>query len=801
MSDERVTIEVDGRKLEATKGEMLIRVTDAAGISIPRFCYHKKLSVVANCRMCLVEVEKAPKPLPACATPVMDGMVVHTRSEKAVDAQKGTMEFLLINHPLDCPICDQGGECELQDLSLGYGEGVSRFNEGKRAVRDKNIGPLIATDMTRCIHCTRCVRFGDEIAGIRELGATGRGEHMEIGTYIERSVDSEMSGNVIDLCPVGALTNKPYRYTARPWELVQHAMVAPHDAVGSNIYLHSRRGRVMRAVPRDNEQVNETWISDRDRYGHFGQYEQRLERPMLRENGQWREVEWEVALPAAAKMLRAVDASRMGMLASAASSLEELHLFRRLAEGLRCPNLDHRLGLGDFTDQDSAPLFPDLGQSLTSLEQADSVLIVGSNVRKDLPIVHHRLRKAGLRGASIAVINPADFDFRFPLSHQCLAADIGVELAGLTVAVSELTDSPMPMNLRDAIANTAVSEEHRAMAKMLQQGDKTTVLTGALAEGREDYSLLRELVRYIAEATDAVFGELPVAANAVGAWLAGVLPHRGPGGAAVDTSGMHVGEMFARDDMEAFVLLGLEPELDAVDAGAARKALRAAGRVVALSAWQSPEMLEYADVLLPVAAWPESAGTWINLEGRWQGHQGAVPPLGDSRPGWKVLRVLGNELGLSGFDYLSPQDVLNEVRQRISQAEPDLPVTTPVVARAMRPAALMRLGEVPLYSVDPMVRRSSPLQKTTDGLRARQVSMHPHDIERMGLTDAAYVEARQGEGQVVMPLVADERIAEGGVRVCAGLVETRNLGKRFGPVEVVAAEGPVASTAMEQDEA
>ena len=801
MSDERVTIEVDGRKLEASKGEMLIRVTDAAGISIPRFCYHKKLSVVANCRMCLVEVEKAPKPLPACATPVMDGMVVYTRSEKAVDAQKGTMEFLLINHPLDCPICDQGGECELQDLSLGYGEGVSRFNEGKRAVRDKNIGPLIATDMTRCIHCTRCVRFGDEIAGIRELGATGRGEHMEIGTYIERSVDSEMSGNVIDLCPVGALTNKPYRYTARPWELVQHAMVSPHDAVGSNIYLHSRRGRVMRAVPRDNEAVNETWISDRDRYGHFGQYEQRLERPMLRDNGEWREVDWETALAATARMLRGADASRMGMLASASASVEELHLFRRLAEGLRCPNLDHRLGLGDFTDQDTAPLFPDLGQNLASLEQADSLLVVGSNVRKDLPIIHHRLRKGGLRGAQVAVINPADFDFRLPIAQQLIAADIGQELAALALAVSELTGETLPPTLAKAINKLQPGKTHQAMAEQLKAGKKAAVLIGALAEGREDFSLLRALAGFIATATGATYGELPRAANAAGAWLTGVLPHRGPGGQVLDNAGLHAGEMLCRDDMEAFVLLGLEPELDAANPAAARKALRGAGRVVALSAWQSPEMLEYADVLLPVAAWPESAGTWINMEGRWQGHQGAVLPVGQARPGWKVLRVLGNELGLTGFDYLSPEDVVNEARSQISEASVDTSPAEPRVAEALRPSQLMRLGEVPLYSSDPMVRRSAPLQKTADAVRARKVAMHPADIKRLGLEDADYAQVRQGEGTAVMPLLVDDSLAEGVVRVCAGLGETRELGPRFGAVEVVAAQGPVASVAVEQHEA
>ncbi len=786
MSDELVTIEVDGRTLQAPKGEMLIRVTDDAGISVPRFCYHKKLSVVANCRMCLVDVEKAPKPLPACATPITEGMVVHTRSERALDAQKGTMEFLLINHPLDCPICDQGGECELQDLSLGYGEGISRFNEGKRSVRDKNIGPLIATDMTRCIHCTRCVRFGDEIAGVRELGATGRGEHMEIGTYVERSVDSEMSGNVIDLCPVGALTNKPYRYTARPWELMQHAVVAPHDAVGSAMYLHSRRGQVMRAVPRDHEEVNETWLSDRDRYGHFGQYEERLERPMIREKGEWREVDWQIALALVAKRLGGVDRARLGLLASPASSLEELHLFRQLADGMGCANIDHRLGLGDFSDQDKAPLFPWLGRDVADLEQADAVVLVGTNVRKELPIVHHRLRKAGLRGAAIGVINPADFDLRFPLAGQVVQADIGEALAALAVAVAEITGSALPAALAEATAGVAVDKQHKVLARLLHKGKQASLLLGTLAEARPDYAVLRALALYIAEATGARPGYLPLAANSAGAALAGVLPHRRAGGKASRRKGRHAGDMLGKG-MDAFVLLGVEPELDAWNSGAARKALRDADLVISLSAWRSPEMMEYADVLLPIAAWPETAGTWVNLEGRWQSHQGAVAPPGEARPGWKVLRVLGNELQLEGFDYQSPAEVLDAARDAIGEIEPDMGQSADKPGKRVSVAGLLRTGDIAMYGVDPMVRRSPPLQKTADALAAREVRMHPDDIQRLSLNDAVRVKVSQGADNVVMPLVADERLAAGSVRVSAAVVETRGLGGRWGEIEI----GPV----------
>ncbi|MDH3453311.1 MAG: NADH-quinone oxidoreductase subunit NuoG, partial [Gammaproteobacteria bacterium] len=433
MSDDTVAIEVDGQLLQARKGAMLIEVTDAAGISIPRFCYHHKLSVAANCRMCLVEVEKAPKPMPACATPVMDGMKVFTRSQRALQAQRGTMEFLLINHPLDCPICDQGGECELQDVAMGYGHGVSRYADTKRVVFDKDIGPLIATEMTRCIHCTRCVRFGEEVAGLRELGATGRGENLRIGTYVEKSVVSEMSGNVIDLCPVGALTAKPSRYTARAWELLQHPGIATHDCVGSNLFHHMRDGRVMRVVPKENAAINEVWLSDRDRFSYEGLYsDARLQQPMLKEGSEWHVVEWETALAATGSALQSAAPQDTGFLATPGASLEELYLLQKLARGIGCANVDHRLRQLNFTDQAHDPVMPWLGQNFVELEHVHAALVVAGNVRKDQPLVAHRLRKAALNGGQISLLNVREYEQTFTtLVNEALApGPLVQELAG-----------------------------------------------------------------------------------------------------------------------------------------------------------------------------------------------------------------------------------------------------------------------------------------------------------------------------------------------------------------------------------
>ncbi|HNW79179.1 MAG TPA: NADH-quinone oxidoreductase subunit NuoG, partial [Candidatus Competibacteraceae bacterium] len=663
MSEEQVNIEVNGIPLKARKGAMLIEVTDAAGIPIPRFCYHKKLSIAANCRMCLVEVERAPKPLPACATPVMEGMKVYTESPKAIAAQKGTMEFLLINHPLDCPICDQGGECELQDVALGYGGDVSRFAERKRVVKDKDIGPLVATDMTRCIHCTRCVRFGEEIAGLREMGATGRGENVEIGTYVSKAVASELSGNIIDLCPVGALTAKPSRYKGRSWEYVQHAGIAPHDSVGSNIFIHTLRGQVMRVVPRENEQVNETWLSDRDRFSYEGIYsDDRLSKPLL--GGV--ESEWENALEAAASGLKAViarhGADAVGFLVSPTATVEELYLAQKLARGLGVNNIDHRLRQADFSDQDTAPAFPWLGQSLDALERMGAALLIGSNVRMEQPLVGHRLRKAALAGGQIMFINPRDFDFRFPVAAKVIADPVGMvtALAGVAQAVAELKGEILPAALAP-LALFAPSDSARTMAAHLVNNAAATVLLGNLAVAHPAYAQLRALAVFIARCSGATLGYLPEAANSAGGWLAGALPHRLPGAKPAPRAGLDAQAMLA-DPRKAYVLVGIEPELDCWDGAAALNALQGAELVVALSPYASAVTKRYARVILPVATFAETSGTYVNAEGSWQSFTGASRPFGEARPAWKVLRVLGNLCGLQSFEYLGSEDVLAEAR-------------------------------------------------------------------------------------------------------------------------------------------
>ena len=520
MTEELVTIEVDGRELQAKAGTMLIDVTDQAGIAIPRFCYHKKLSVSANCRMCLVEVEKVPRPLPACATPVTAGMKVRTRSKLAVQAQKGTMEFLLINHPLDCPICDQGGECELQDLAVGYGSDVSRYAEGKRVCFDQDLGPLIATDFTRCIQCTRCVRFGAEIAGIRELGATGRGEHMHIGTYVDKTMDSELSGNVIDLCPVGALTSKPFRFQARAWELVQRDGIAGHDSVGSNLHFHLRGNRILRVHPKENEAINECWLSDRDRFSYEGLYaEDRLTRPMLKEGGVWREASWDEALRVAAHGLKQA-AERSGdslaALVSPSATLEEIHLTRRLFQGLGSNHVDHRLRQGDF--RAPQPAAPWLGCRIAELEEADTVLLIGANPRKDQPLLGHRLRKAAMNGAQVTSIYPRELEFNYR-ADQWVVSPAGM--------VNELAALAKSLGSRKGITNKVKSEErHKALAARLKESKGAKVLLGNLAVAHADYALLLSLAAYVAEHGGATLGILPEAANSVGA---GMLLARGAG--------------------------------------------------------------------------------------------------------------------------------------------------------------------------------------------------------------------------------------------------------------------------------
>ncbi|WP_297527854.1 NADH-quinone oxidoreductase subunit NuoG [Thiohalobacter sp.] len=792
-AEDLVTIEINGRPYQARKGQMVIEITDANGITVPRFCYHPKLPVAANCRMCLVEVEKAPKPLPACATPVADGMKVWTDSDYARDAQKSVMEFLLINHPLDCPICDQGGECELQDVALCYGRDVSRFSEDKRVVADKNIGPLIATDMTRCIHCTRCIRFLENIAGYKELGGLGRGEHTEIGTYVEHAIGSELSGNVIDVCPVGALTSKPFRFRARAWELVQNAVVSPHDCVGSNLYLHSRRGEVMRAVPQENEAINEVWLSDRDRYSYEGiNSGDRLERPMLRDDSGWREVEWEDALAAAAERLRKlvdVSADELGILVSPSATLEEMSLLARIAEGLGCPNIDHRLRQSDFRDDDRAPLFPSLGgTAIADLETRDAVLLVGSNVRKDQPIIGHRLRKAALEGAAIMAINPVDYGFTFDL-----AAAIHVPpsrmvpaLAAVARAVAELKGVELPQGLATLAGPDAVGAEARAIAERLTGAERPQLLFGIGAQMHPRAADLHALGAFIARTTCAALGQLTDGANAAGAWIAGAVPHRAAGGAPAGRKGLNAAAMLD-SPRRAYLLFGCEPDGDFADARAVRKALDTAELVVACTAWDSEVLRETADILLPITPLAETSGTLVNVEGRWQSFAGSVPPCGDARPGWRMLRVLGNLLGLQGFDYVSSEDVRDELRGEVADLslQPGGFVADSVPASATEAdgEGLERIGDPAPYAIDAQVRRATALQQHVDGGPAR-VRINTAEAARLGLAEAGRVRVRQGEAEALLELVIDDRVPDGSAWIPSGAAGSGDLGAAYGRVEL-----------------
>jgi len=787
--NDAVKLEINGQAVTAARGDMIIAVADRNGIRIPRFCYHKKLSIAANCRMCLVEVEKAPKPVPACAFPVADGMKVYTKSRKAIDAQKGTMEFLLINHPLDCPICDQGGECELQDIAMGYGEDVSRYNEAKRVVKDKNIGPLISTDMTRCIHCTRCVRFGEEIAGVRELGATGRGEFMEIGTYIEKALTSEMSGNVIDVCPVGALNAKPSRFAARAWEMIQHPLIAPHDSVGSHIYLHTLRGRAIRMVPRECEFINETWISDRDRFSYQGLYsEDRLLKPTVWRGGVWQETDWENALQSVAQALRGFAPEDVGVLVSPNATLEEMYLLQRITRGIGSNNIDHRVRQSDFSDQDRAPLFPWLGQNIEDLERLDAALLIGSNVRKEQPIAAHRLRKAALKGARIMAINPRDFEFHFPLAEHVVRDPIGVvhALAGVAKAVLRNTSAETPEPLHEVLAGIEPDEGARAIARSLSQSGQNSVLLGNVAVAHPNFAVLRALAFVIAQHTGARFGYLPEAANTAGAWLAGVAPHRLPAGRSLRRPGMHARDLLEQP-RKAYLLFGVEPEFDCDDPARARAAMDQAEFVAVFSPFASEAQRDYADVLLPITCFAETAGTFVNLEGRWQSWRQACTAPGATRPGWKVLRVLGNALGLEGFNYTSAEQVREDLWSCFS-ADVRFDNGVALEETLAMPAAqgLMRAAATPIYALDALVRRAEALQMTPD-VRPAACYLNPRQANKLGLEGAEHVRVRQNGNGIILPLVLDDGVPADCAWIASGNEGVRQLGPAFGAIEIQSA--------------
>lgn len=754
-----IEIEIDGKTIEVEPGSMIIEVADKAGIPIPRFCYHKKLSVAANCRMCLVDVEKAPKPLPACATPVTAGMKVSTCSDKAKDAQRAVMEFLLINHPLDCPICDQGGECELQDISLGYGKDVSRFTEGKRSVDDDNLGSLIATEMTRCIQCTRCVRFGQEIAGIRELGATGRGENMQITTYVQHSLQSEISGNIIDLCPVGALTSKPFRFTARAWELQQSPSIAPHDCLGSNIHLHSRRQKVMRAIPRNNESINETWLSDRDRFSYLAiNSADRITKPMMKQNGVWQETDWQTALEKVAHEFKNIAPEQIAALISPSATTEEQYLLQKLLRAIGCNNIDHRLHQTDFADDAHAPLYPSLGISIEALEAQDAVLLIGANIQREQPLAAHRLRKATLRGAKVSSVNVVDYQFNFDQAEKIIVAPN--QLVSRLVAATD------------------------ALVASLKQSDKKLILLGAIAQNHPEAATIRALAKKIADLSGAQLGYLTEGANSAGAWLAGAIPHRNAAGESVAQVGATASTLL-QQAKKAYLLFGVEPQLDCANPAQAVTALKQADFVVACSPFKANVYLEHADVILPIATFAETSGTYVNVAGDWQSFAAAVPAPDEVRPGWKVLRVLGNLLDVPGFDYVSSEDVRNELKQLTEKANLQVepwPCPTELKEQTHQ---LTRITEWPLYSVDSIVRRAEALQQSA-AHEATAIYINTNLATQLRLQANQLATVIQGNHKVQLPVMLDERIPDNSVWIPAGREETANLGESFGAIEIYA---------------
>lgn len=772
-----VEIEIDGKKVEVQEGSMVMDAANRLGTYIPHFCYHKKLSIAANCRMCLVEVEKAPKPLPACATPVTAGMIVRTHSEKAVKAQKDVMQFLLINHPLDCPICDQGGECQLQDLAVGYGPSSSRYEEEKRVVHAKDAGPLISMkEMSRCIHCTRCVRFGQEIAGVMEFGMLNRGEHSEITTFVNKTVDSELSGNMIDLCPVGALTSKPFRYSARTWELSRRKSVSPHDSLGANLVVQVKGAQVMRVLPLENDAINECWLSDRDRFAYEGlNSADRLTSPMIKQDGQWQNTDWQTALEYVAHGLRNIrhehSADSIAALATPYSTLEELSLLQKLVRGLGSENVDFRLRQSDAVGDRS--FTPWLGMSIDAFSHLKRVFVIGSFLRKDHPLLAAKLRTAVRRGAQVSLLHATDDDLLMPIANKLIAApsDWLALLGEVAVAVAQSKQIDAPAEL----AQLQPSQTAKQIAAGLLSGEPRAIMLGNAAAQHPQASQLHALAQWIATNSNAQLGYLTEAANTVGGYLAKAFPANRNLAIAQFTQAK-----------KAYVLLNVEPELDCANPQLARSALDQAEMVVVMSPYRHG--MDYADVLLPIAPFSETSGTFVNAEGRAQGFNGTVKPLGDTRPAWKVLRVLGNLLSLDGFSYESSEDIRNEVLDVKSLDGLDL--SARLTNRAdislhapQTSTEIQRVADVPIYFSDAIARRSESLQQTVDA-QAPNVKLSASLAQSLGVSAGSLVRVTQGTGSVTLPCAIESGLPNNVVRLAAAHTTTAALGSMFGSIKV-----------------
>ncbi|GAB2570538.1 NADH-quinone oxidoreductase subunit G [Dyella jejuensis] len=751
-----VNIEIDGKPTQIRKGAMIIEAADNIGIAIPRFCYHRKLPIAANCRMCLVDVEMGgrpmPKPQPACATPVADGMKVTTRSEKALKFQRDVMEFLLINHPLDCPICDQGGECELQDVALGYGRSVSRYVERKRTIADENLGSLVATEMTRCIQCTRCVRFTSEIAGTYELGGMSRGENLQIGTYIGKTLETELSGNIIDVCPVGALTNKPFQFKARAWELIAKPSVAYHDALGSNLWLHTRRGEVLRTVPRDNEAINECWLSDRDRYSHEGLYAaDRVHAPEVKRNGQWQKTTWDDALAVAAEALKSVPGDALGVLVHPATTNEEGDLLMRLAQGLGSAHVDHRLRQLDFADGVVAQAF---GMPVSEVDKAKAVLLVGSDLRYEMPLLNHRVHQAVKKGAKVYAVNPAEFHFNYKIEGEAVVPPHYLVDSLLVLAKTAIeAGATRPEFIREeALANLQVTDKSREAVDALKSGQSVVIL-GEAAVTHPQASWLRAIARFIAQAAGAAYNELPTGANAVGLAKVGVLPGQ---------SGLNAQAMLTQP-RKAYVLYGLELPHDFADGTVVTQALNGAQQVIAFSAFAGPALREVAHVLLPIGLLPEIEGTLVNADGHAQRVEAGAKAPAEARAGWRVLRALGGLMKVPGFEFDDMAGLRDGIVERTSATSQQLIERKPT-------QGLSRLATWPIYRSDAVLRRAGALQAHPLN-RAPAVRVNAAEAQRQGLAIGDQVRL----ANVVLPLAIDATVPDGAVWIEAAHDQTAML--------------------------
>ncbi|AOB32197.1 NADH dehydrogenase [Bordetella sp. H567] len=771
-----VELTVDGNKVEVPEGSMVMHAAQKLGQYVPHFCYHKKLSIAANCRMCLVEVEKAPKALPACATPVTNGMVVFTNSEKAKAAQKSVMEFLLINHPLDCPICDQGGECQLQDLAVGYGGSASRYHEEKRVVFHKDLGPLVsAEEMSRCIHCTRCVRFGQEIAGVMELGMINRGEHSEITSFVGRSVESELSGNMIDLCPVGALTSKPFRYSARTWELARRRSISPHDSMGANLVVQVKGDKVLRVVPFENDALNECWLSDRDRFSYEGlNADDRLATPMIKgADGEWQEASWADALQAVAQGLSRVRDSfgggQIGALATEYATTEEYALLGRLVRALGSENIDFRLRQTDPALGAALEGAPWLGMPVADLDTLDRVLVVGSVLRKDHPLMAQRLRQAAKRGTQILLVDSLADDPLMPVAGRFTVAPSALPraLAEVAVALAQGKGQDVPAEFGGVVPG----EQAKVIAASLASGSQAAVLLGNMAVASPQASTIAANAQAIAAMAGARLGFLTSGGNTVGGYLAGAVPGKG---------GKTAAAMLA-DPLKAYIVLHAEPLLDADNGPQAVAALRDAQFAVALTPYRSAAA-QWANVMLPVAPFTETSGTFVNAQGLAQGFKGTVAPFQQSRPAWKVLRVLGNVLQLSGFDDETSESVRDSVLSGGVEGRLSNRINAAPGVGAAR-GGLERVADLPIYRTDAIVRRAESLQ-AAPASRAPAARMNGQTLAGLGLTAGIKVRVRTATGAVELETVQDETVADRAVRVSAGFEQTAALGGAFGEISV-----------------